>query len=239
MKVVDFLKKKGEILAQHQFDLVDLKERIPPVLLDHWAEFVNKANNTQIINWAREHQFISIGSTDKIQDGNSTTETVVAKPIVLPEAAQKLLTELSKQINEEIHIGEWMEIDQERINQFAQVTNDQQWIHTDPERAKNESPFKNTIAHGFLTLSLLPKLTDSVNPDEPAYPSARMAVNYGLNEVRFLYPVKVGSRIRARTTLKSVTPIKRGLELVKEIRVEIEGTRRPACIAQTVLRLYF
>ncbi|MFM2483067.1 MaoC family dehydratase [Celerinatantimonas sp. YJH-8] len=237
MKVVDFLKKKSEILAQHQFDLIDLKERIPPALLDHWSEFLNKANNIQIVNWAREHQFISIGSSNNKISSNKTT--VVAKPIVLPEEAQKLLTQLSKQINEEIHIGEWMTIDQERINQFAQVTDDQQWIHTDPQRAKNESPFKNTIAHGFLTLSLLPTLTDSVNPEEPAYPSAKMTVNYGLNEVRFLYPVKVNSRIRAHTTLKSVTPIKRGLELVKEIRVEIEGTRRPACIAQTVLRLYF
>lgn len=227
MKVVDFFKKKTEILVQHPFDI---KDRIPPVLLDHWAEFLNKANNTQIVSWAREHQLISVGSTSK---------TVEAKPIILPPLAKELFTKLSSQLNEEIHVGEWLTIDQERINQFGKVTDDQQWIHTDPERANRESPFKSTIAHGFLTLSLLPVLTDSVDAEESPYPGVRMTVNYGLNEVRFLYPVKVGSKVRARSTLRAVTPIKRGLEIVKEIRVEINGTKRPACIAQTVLRLYF
>ncbi|MFM2477869.1 MaoC family dehydratase [Celerinatantimonas sp. MCCC 1A17872] len=233
MKVVDFLKKKKEILAQHQFDLIDLKERIPPVLLDHWAEFLNRANNIQIVNWAREHQLLS---TD---ESNTQTKTVEASPIVLPEKAQTLLAELSAQLNEEIHLGQWLTVDQDRIDKFAQVTEDQQWIHTDPKRARSESPFKTTIAHGFLTLSLLPVLTESVDESQSPYPGVRMTVNYGLNEVRFLYPVKAGSRVRARTTLKSVTPIKRGLEVVKEIKVEIEGTRRPACLAQTVIRLYF
>ena len=145
MKVVDYLKKKKEDLSQHQFDRLDIKGRIPPILLDHWAEFLNRANNIQIINWAREHQLLS--------GENQQTQTVETTPIVLPEKAQTLLTELSAQINEEIHVGDWLTIDQERIDQFAAVTHDQQWIHTDPERASTESPFKTTIAHGFLTLS--------------------------------------------------------------------------------------
>ncbi|MFM2484572.1 MaoC family dehydratase [Celerinatantimonas yamalensis] len=236
MKVVDFLKKKKETLAQHQFDFIDLKDRIPPVLLDHWAEFINRANSIQIINWAREHQLLS---ADENGQNNRQVKTVETTPIVLPPQAQTLLAKLSAQLGEEIHVGEWFTVDQERINQFANVTEDQQWIHTDPVRAQQESPFKSTIAHGFLTLSLLPMLTDSIDASQSPYPGVRMTVNYGLNEVRFLYPVKAGSRVRASTKLRSVIPIKRGLEVVKEIRVQIEGTRRPACIAQTVIRLYF
>ncbi|GAA5216245.1 MaoC family dehydratase [Corallincola platygyrae] len=227
MKVVDFIKKKSEILAQaqHQFEL---KEWISPTIRDYWTEFLHKANSTQLASWAREHQLLGHGSAQP-----------QPKAIVLHPEAQKLLASLSEKLGEEIHVGEWLEIDQDRINQFAEVTMDHQWIHTDPERAALESPFKGTIAHGFLTLSLLPVLTESVNPEKPQYPTAKMAVNYGLNQVRYPYPVKVGNRLRARTRLAKVEPIKRGLELVKEITIEIEGCRRPACVAESIVRLYF
>ncbi|TAA44994.1 MaoC family dehydratase [Corallincola spongiicola] len=229
MKVVDFIKKKSEILAQaqHQFQL---KEWISPTIRDYWTEFLNKANNTQLASWVREHPLRPL-----------TNDNAEAQPkaIVLHPEAQTLLIELSNHIGQEIHVGEWLEIDQQRIDQFAEVTMDFQWIHTDPERAAAESPFKTTIAHGFLTLSLLPVLTESVNPDEPMYPTAKMAVNYGLNQVRYPYPVKVGNKLRARTRLAKIEPIKRGLELTKEITIEIEGCRRPACVAESIVRLYF
>jgi acyl dehydratase len=125
------------------------------------------------------------------------------------------------------------------ITEFAAVTGDTQWIHTDPERAAAESPFKTTIAHGFLTLALLPRLTGSINEATPEFPNARMVVNFGLDQVRFPYPIKVDSNIRARTKLLRVTPIKGGLELLKEIKVEIEGIRRPGCVIESVTRIYF
>ncbi len=223
MKVVDFLKKKREILAQNPFEL---KDWLSPTIRDYWIEFLNKAHNSQLIIWAREHQLISNGAAHTV-------------PIEIHPKAQELLESLSDQLGEEIHVGEWLTITQDRIDQFAEVTGDKQWIHTDQERAAEHSPFKTTIAHGFLTLSLLPLLTESVDSEKPQYPSAKMTVNYGLNQVRFPYPVKVNNRIRARTRLTKVSPIKRGLELVKEISVEIEGCRRPGCVTESVIRLYF
>ncbi|WP_220718976.1 MaoC family dehydratase [Agarivorans litoreus] len=226
MKVVDFIKKKREMLAQNPFEL---KDWLSPAIRDHWIEFLNKAHDSQLVNWVREHQLSSNGEQQA-----SFKDTIELHP-----KAEALLEELSMQLGEEIHIGDWLNVTQERINQFADVTKDHQWLHTDPQRAAEESPFKTTIAHGFLTLSLLPALTESVDPDKPLYPSAKMMVNYGINQVRFPYPVKVNNRIRARTRLTKVVPIKRGLELVKEITVEIEGCRRPACVVESVVRLYF
>ncbi|WP_394251622.1 MaoC family dehydratase [Vibrio profundi] len=114
-----------------------------------------------------------------------------------------------------------------------------QWIHTNPEKAESDSPFKTTIAHGFLTLSLLPKLTDSVDPDSSQFPTAKMVVNIGLNQVRFPYPVKSGNNVRAKSTLLKVTPIRKGLEIEREIRVEIEGVRRPGAVVVSVIQLHF
>jgi len=227
VKVVDFLKKKSEKLtrAQHQFEFT---EWVSPAIRDYWAEFLNKANNHQLISWVREYQLLSNG-----------TPQPQPKAIELHPEAQKLLASLSVKLGEEVHVGDWLEIDQQRINQFAEVTMDRQWIHTDPERAATQSPFGGTIAQGFLTLSLLPVLTESVDPEHPQYPTAKMAVNYGLNQVRYPYPVKVGNRLRAHTRLAKVEPIKRGLEMVNEITIEIEGCRRPACVAESIIRLYF
>lgn len=145
-----------------------------------------------------------------------------------------------KDIGKEIHVGPWLQIDQQRIDKFAEVTGDLQWIHIDSERAKKESPYGSTIAHGYLTLSLLPYLTESNHPDffQNNYPGMKYRVNYGLNRVRFPAPVKVGANIRARTTIKSVEEVKNGVQICYLITIEIEGEEKPACSAEFLARLY-
>ncbi|MCW8859858.1 MAG: MaoC family dehydratase [Deltaproteobacteria bacterium] len=147
---------------------------------------------------------------------------------------------LQPQIEQEIHVGPWLTIDQQRIDQFAQITGDQQWIHTDPERAEKESPYGSTIAHGYLTLSLLPHLTESNHPDffQKNYPGMKYRVNYGLNRVRFPTPVKVGAKIRARTTIQAAEKIKNAVQICYLITVEIAGEDKPACSAEFLARLY-
>lgn len=150
------------------------------------------------------------------------------------------LSHIQPQIGQQIHIGPWLEIDQERINTFARVTGDQQWIHIDPQRAAEESPYKTTIAHGYLTLSLLPFLTESNHPDffQNNYPGMKYRVNYGLNKVRFPTPVKVGSTIRARTTIKEVEEVKKAVQICYTITIDIDGIEKPACVAEFLARLY-
>jgi acyl dehydratase len=136
---------------------------------------------------------------------------------------------------QEIGISDWMLIDQDRVNAFAQVTGDQQWIHVDVERARRESPFGGPIAHGYLTVSLLAKFAGECM----AVDGVRLAVNYGLNRVRFAAPVKVGSRIRARFVLAAVDDIEGGAQLQWQATIEIEGGDKPACIAEMLTRWYF
>ena len=149
------------------------------------------------------------------------------------------LADLQTKVGTETHLSDWLEMTQERIDQFAAATGDFQWIHVDPARAA-ASPFGSTIAHGFLTLSLMPYLTGSVNPDRPRYEGVRMSINYGLNRVRFPHPVAVGAKIRARTELLSVEAVPGdALQLVNRVTIELEGIEKPACVAETVSRLYF
>jgi acyl dehydratase len=122
-------------------------------------------------------------------------------------------------------------VTQEQIDLFAEATGDHQWIHVDPARAAT-GPFGTTIAHGFLTLSILPMLVSSISKVE----GIRMGINYGLNRVRFPAPVKVGSRVRATTTLKEVTEIPGGVQAINEVLIEIEGSDKPACVAESVVR---
>lgn len=152
----------------------------------------------------------------------------------------ELQERLNRQLGSEIHVGPWLAITQERIDAFAQVTGDVQWIHTDVERAHRESPYKSTVAHGYLTLSLLPCLTESNHPDFFAgnYPGMRYRVNYGLNRVRFPAPVKVGARIRARSTLLDYEVMTKGVQIIYLLTIEIEGEEKPACIAESVVRVY-
>lgn len=152
---------------------------------------------------------------------------------------QEVLADLRSKVGKETKVGEWLTIDQKRINQFADATNDHQWIHVDPERAKRESPFKDAIAHGFLTLSLIPGLAREVQGGASPYPGVKLGVNYGLNKVRFPSPVKVNSRIRSRSSLKEVTAVEGGIQMVREVTIEVEGQAKPACVAETVSRLYF
>ena len=228
MKKVAINKYKVEFMEKFAFEV---REWMSPTIRDYYSLFIKKAhyNKSQILSWVKEYSIL--------KDGRSVN--VEQKPVQLSPDARELFLTLCAQLGQEVHVGEWLEISQERIDKFSDVTEDHQWIHNDIERAKNESPFKTTIAHGFLTLSLLPRLTESVNPENSLYKNAKMTVSYGLNQVRFPYPVKTGSVIRAHSRLIKVTPIKRGLEIEKEISIEIKNTRRPGCVAVSVVRVYF
>lgn len=153
--------------------------------------------------------------------------------------ARRLLEQLRPRFGEEIEVGDWLTIDQQRIDRFAEVTGDTQWIHTDPERAALESPYGATVAHGYLTLSLLPFLTGGNAPDylQRHFPGMRMRVNYGLNRLRFPAPVLCGARIRSRTTLKEARLAATGLEVTYLYSVEIEGGDKPALVAEQLVRL--
>ncbi len=151
------------------------------------------------------------------------------------------LVELYKtKIGKVIHTGKWVKIEQKRIDAFAQATGDIQWIHTDIEKSKKYSPYKTTIAHGFLTLSMIPFLTQSNSPGffEKNYPGMRMRINYGLNKVRFPAPVLVNSRIRAKTVPIYVRRLSDSVEIIYRITVDVENADKPACIAEQIVRLY-
>jgi acyl dehydratase len=142
------------------------------------------------------------------------------------------LAELWAFVGREIAVTEWLEITQERIDKFADATDDRQWIHVDRERAERESPYGGTIAHGFLTLSLLVKfLGEAVQLSD-----VRMAINYGLNRVRFPSAVRAGSRIRARIVLESMRDVGDAREAIYAITIECEGSEKPCCVAEQVVR---
>lgn len=145
------------------------------------------------------------------------------------------IDDAKSRIGQEIGISDWLLIDQARVNGFADVTGDQQWIHVDVERAGRESPFGGPIAHGYLTLSLLAKFAGECI----AVDGIKLAVNYGLNRVRFASPVKVGSRVRARFTLGAVDDIAGGAQMLWQATIDIEGNDKPACIAEMLTRWYF
>ena len=144
------------------------------------------------------------------------------------------LSELKTLVGQEVAAGDWFEVTQERINLFAEATEDRQWIHTDPGRAARESPFRATIAHGFLTLSLLSELMKRA----VSVGGVRMGVNYGLNRVRFVRPVPAGARIRGRFSLAAVEEISGGLQATWGVTVEREGDDRPCCVAEWLVRYY-
>lgn len=144
------------------------------------------------------------------------------------------LIELETHVGREVAVSDWFDITQERINLFADATEDWQWIHIDPERAARESPFKGTIAHGFLTLSLLTELGKRAM----SIGGVRMGINYGLNRVRFVRPVPAGSRIRARFTLAAVEQISGGAQATWKVTVERDGSDKPCCVAEWLVRYY-
>jgi acyl dehydratase len=144
------------------------------------------------------------------------------------------LEELKKLVGQELAVTEWLEMTQERINLFADAIDDHQWIHVDPERARRESPYGATIAHGFLTLSLLPRmLSDAIQLTD-----LRMAVNYGLNRVRFPSAVRAGSRVRARIVLQSTRDVEGATDATYAVTIEMQGSEKPCCVAEWLARYY-
>ncbi|TAK42563.1 MAG: MaoC family dehydratase [Betaproteobacteria bacterium] len=144
------------------------------------------------------------------------------------------LRELGSKVGQEVGVSPWVEISQARIDQFAKATEDFQWIHVDPQRAKN-SPFGTTIAHGYLTLSMLPKLAESTFE----FSDRKMGVNYGLNRVRFTAPVPAGSRIRGRFTLAKYEPIEGGVQVTMQVVFEREGGDKPVMFAEAIARHFY
>ena len=148
------------------------------------------------------------------------------------------IAKLREHVGGEVAVSDWIVIDQERIDRFAEATEDRQWIHVDPERAARESPFKETIAHGFLTLSLLSELARRAM----SVGGVRMGINYGLNRVRFISPVPSGARIRGRFSLAALEDIKGGVQATWSVTVERESGRagddKPYCVAEWLVRYY-
>ncbi len=144
------------------------------------------------------------------------------------------LAELPPLVGQELAVSDWFTVTQEQVNLFADATGDHQWIHVDVEKAK-AGPFGAPIAHGYLTLSMIPKFFESAL----AIDNTRMGVNYGLNKVRFTAPVPVGSRLRGRMKLLACDPIDNGgMQMAWQVTVELEGSDRPACVAESLARRY-
>ncbi len=143
------------------------------------------------------------------------------------------LADLRSRVGDDLGTSDWIAIDQARIDRFADATGDRQWIHVDPARAA-AGPFGATIAHGFLTLSLLPVLFETAF----AIDDVRLGVNYGLNRVRFMHPVRVGSRLRGHFRLLAYDALDGGAQLVTQVTVEVDGAAKPACVAESVSRRY-
>ncbi|HJQ68542.1 MAG TPA: MaoC family dehydratase [Blastocatellia bacterium] len=143
--------------------------------------------------------------------------------------------ELRSLVGQEVASSDWFEVTQPRINDFADATEDHQWIHIDQERAATDSPFKTTIAHGFLTLSLLPHLAAQAFSVKGDW---KMGINYGLNRLRFISPVPSGSRLRARFTLQAVEEVQGGIQLTWAVIAETEGGEKPSLAAEWLVRYY-
>lgn len=137
-------------------------------------------------------------------------------------------------VGQEVAVSDWIEVSQSRINQFAEATGDNQWIHVDAERARRESPFKQTIAHGFLTVSLLSELGKTAME----IGGVRMGINYGLNRVRFIAPVVADSKIRGRFILAELEEINGGVQTTWSVTVERENGEKPCCVAEWLVRYY-
>jgi acyl dehydratase len=152
----------------------------------------------------------------------------------MPKVTFESIDALRRKIGQEIALGDWMTVTQAQINLFAEATGDHQWIHLDQKRAAAESPYGTTIAHGFLTLSLIPRLM----ADALQLPKAKMSVNYGLNRVRFAAPVPAGKRVRARISLLGIEDVTGGVQMSWKVQIEVEGSEKPACIAETIGRQY-
>jgi acyl dehydratase len=144
------------------------------------------------------------------------------------------LADMKALVGQEVAVSAWFDITQERINRFADATGDHQWIHTDVERARRESPFGGTIGHGFMTIALIPAMLESAVTLE----DVKMGINYGLNKVRLPAPVPAGSRVRARITIQLIDDIEGGAQVEWGVVVEREGGDKPVCVAEVLMRRY-
>jgi acyl dehydratase len=167
------------------------------------------------------------GGLLEVKQSFATEERAMAKTAVS-------LRELESKVGQEVGISPWVEMSQERIDLFAKATEDFQWIHVDPARAK-DSPFGSTIAHGFLTLSMLPKLSESTFE----FSDRKMGVNYGLNRVRFTAPLPAGAKIRGRFTLSKYEKLDGGVQVTWSVSIEREGSDKPVMVAESIGRHYF
>jgi acyl dehydratase len=152
----------------------------------------------------------------------------------MPKITLHTLEELKQWVGKEVAVSDWLQVTQDRIDRFADATGDHQWIHVDPARAARESPFGSTIAHGYLTLSLLPHMMMETLDIQ----GGRMSINYGLDRVRFAAPVRAGDRIRARFSLAKLEDIAGGIQHAWHALIEIEGQHKPACVAEMIARRY-
>ena len=219
-----------EFIKEKRADLKDNSKRYR-IMLEPKFKSLSKKLNSSISNTLNNPWMFDLPTIYR-------SNIFKRKTSISNENIKNAYNEISVSIGKELLVGNWEKIDQDKINSFAEVTGDKQWIHTDMEKAKKKSPFKTTIAHGFLTLSLIPKLTEAFDFNS-IHPGLKMVVNCGLNQVRFPFPVKSGSKIRGRVKIISVVPKKNNIELVNEVSIEVEGRKRFGCVAETVLRLYY
>ena len=219
-----------EFIKEKRADLKDNTKRYR-IMLEPKFKSLSKKLNSSISNTLNNPWMFNLPTIYR-------SNIFKRKTPISNENIKNAYNEISVSIGKELLVGNWETIDQDKINSFAEVTGDKQWIHTDMEKAKKQSPFKTTIAHGFLTLSLIPKLTEAFDFNS-IHPGLKMVVNCGLNQVRFPFPVKSGSKIRGRVKIISAVPKKNNIELVNEVSIEVEGRKRFGCVAETVLRLYY
>ena len=219
-----------EYIKDKRAEIIDNTEQYRIMLEPKFRDLSNKIND-RIRNTLNNPRIMNIALIDK-------SHLLRQKLSVSNALVKDAYKNINSILGQEIYIGKWNIVDQSCINGFADLTGDRQWIHTDVEKARKESPFKTTIAHGFLTLSLIPKLTDKFNFNN-IHPKVKMVVNYGLNRVRFPIPVKAKSRIRGRLKIIRAIPMKNSIELVNEVSIEVDGRKRFGCLAETVIRIYF
>ncbi|WP_045859437.1 MaoC family dehydratase [Teredinibacter purpureus] len=222
VKLVALLKEKSQ---QIQLSNGDFMKRLEPQVRELKETFNQSVSNSFANAWFSKY----------IASANEEPQNLISPPT--PEVLT-LKQRLQTKLGQEVHVGEWFTLTQATIDEFAAVTGDSQWIHIDLERAKTESPYKSTVAHGFLILSLLPHLRGLDEHAGSQYPEARLIVNCGLNSTRFLSAVKPDTEIRSRTILRALTANKRSLDIVEEVIVEAGERRREVCAVELITRIY-
>lgn len=220
MKLVNLFKEKSQQFQQFQLSNSELIRRFEPQVRE-----LRESLNQSVSN-----SFASAWFSKWLAVANEESEIVA-----VPEAVD-LYNALITRVGQEMHLSDWHTISQMDINAFAQVTGDNQWIHVDEVKARRESPFRSTVAHGFLLLALLPRLRDLGNCH--SYSGARYVVNTGVQQAQFQWPVKPGQSVRARTTLRKVALHRRGVDITEEMVLELRDTHRRACSVLVEFRVF-